>query len=203
MSPRRRGLAVATLLSLSVLAGACSSGGSDTASSTTTAGGVDPNAPEVNEAGDIPDDQVFVPYAVPSGLFSLKVPEGWARTEDGTAVTFTDKLNTIRMETAAAPQAPTVASATADEVPAIESAATAYEAGEVSQVDRTGGPAVLITYRADGEPDPVTGRRTHQDVERYEFWDNGTEVVLTLSGPQGADNVDPWRIVTDSFAFSG
>ncbi|MDT5284188.1 MAG: hypothetical protein QOJ20_5383, partial [Mycobacterium sp.] len=22
-----------------------------------------------------------------------------------------------------------------------------------------------------------------------------------LSGPQGADNVDPWKIVTDSFAF--
>jgi len=26
--------------------------------------------------------------------------------------------------------------------------------------------------------------------------------VLTLSGPVGADNVDPWRIVTDSLAWS-
>ena len=41
----------------------------------------------------------------------------------------------------------------------------------------------------------------HDAVERYEFWKAGTEVVLTLSGPQGADNVDPWRIVTDSFGW--
>jgi hypothetical protein len=35
-------------------------------------------------------------------------------------------------------------------------------------------------------------------VERYSFWRSGQEVVLTLSGPQGADNVDPWRKITDS-----
>jgi hypothetical protein len=26
--------------------------------------------------------------------------------------------------------------------------------------------------------------------------------VLTLTGPVGADNVDPWKIVTDSFKWS-
>jgi hypothetical protein len=31
---------------------------------------------------------------------------------------------------------------------------------------------------------------------------DGREVVLTLSGPKGADNVDPWRIVTDSLRWS-
>jgi len=30
---------------------------------------------------------------------------------------------------------------------------------------------------------------------------SGTEVVLTLAGPKGADNVDPWRTVTDSLAW--
>ncbi|MDT4904221.1 MAG: hypothetical protein QOH52_2237, partial [Pseudonocardiales bacterium] len=42
-----------------------------------------------------------------------------------------------------------------------------------------------------------------QAVERYEFWKNGNEVVLTLAAPVGADNVDPWRKVTDSFAWTG
>jgi hypothetical protein len=38
-------------------------------------------------------------------------------------------------------------------------------------------------------------------VERYAFWRSGREVVLTLSGAKGADNVDPWRMVTDSFRW--
>jgi hypothetical protein len=40
------------------------------------------------------------------------------------------------------------------------------------------------------------------DVERYEFWRGDHEVVLTLSAPHGADNVDPWRTVTDSFRWT-
>ena len=59
----------------------------------------------------------------------------------------------------------------------------------------------MITYRADADPDPVTGKVVHDDVERYEFWKAGKTVILALSGPQGADNVDPWRIVTDSLAW--
>lgn len=193
---------VGAALSLALVVGACSNGGPSASVTATTGAGVDPNAPEVNPPGDIPDNQVFVGFTAPSGDFSLDVPEGWARTESNGAITFTDNLNTISMETVTAPSAPTVMSATADEVPAIEAAASAYEPGQVSDVTRTAGTAVLITYRADGEPDPVTERRTHLDVERYEFWKDGTEVILTLSGPQGADNVDPWRIVTDSFAFT-
>ena len=38
-------------------------------------------------------------------------------------------------------------------------------------------------------------------MERYTFWHDGQEAVLTLSGPKGADNVDPWRIVTNSLRW--
>jgi hypothetical protein len=68
-------------------------------------------------------------------------------------------------------------------------------------VTRKAGPAVLVTYQADSPPDPVTGKVVRDDVERYEFWRNGTEVALTLAGSAGSDNVDPWKIVTDSFAW--
>ena len=47
-----------------------------------------------------------------------------------------------------------------------------------------------------------TGKVTAQSVERYEFFRNGHTVTLTLAGPVGADNVDPWRRITDSFAWS-
>ena len=38
-------------------------------------------------------------------------------------------------------------------------------------------------------------------VERYTFWSSGVEAVLTLAGPKGADNVDPWRTVSDSLRW--
>ena len=207
---------IALALALALALGACSSGSpkpaasgpSTTADSSQTSqaptsapGSVDPNGPEVNPAGDIPDNQVFVVYTPPSGGFSVKVPEGWARTEAGGAVTFTDKLNRVRMETVAAASAPTVQSAQQQEVPAIQASVKRYEAGKVTTVTRKAGGAVLITYRADAAPDPVTGKVVHDDVERYEFWKAGKTVILTLSGPQGADNVDPWRIVTDSLTW--
>lgn len=196
MPPRRRIVTAAGLL-LAVLVGC------GTPSSPGSAGAPSGRAAESNPAGDIPDDQAFVPYSPASGLFALTVPEGWARTGEDTATTFTDKLNSVRVETLAAASGPDVASAQATEVPAIAAAAPHYVAGDVTTVTRTAGLAVLITYSADGPPDPVTGRTVMDAVERYEFWRAGQEVVLTLSGPTGADNGDPWRRITDSFAWSG
>jgi hypothetical protein len=155
----------------------------------------------MNAAGDIPDNQVFVPYVAPDQSFQVSVPEGWARTTDGPAVLFTDKFNSVRVESVQRPAAPDPASATSDEVPAIAAAAPAFALGDVTPVTRKAGPAVLITYTASSPADPVTGKTVTTAVERYEFWKGGQEVVLTLAGPQGADNVDPWRIVTDSFGW--
>jgi hypothetical protein len=191
---------------LALLAGACGTGagnpyGGSTATTVTPPSAASPNAPEVNPPGDIPDNQVFVPYRPPGARFTFKVPEGWARVQGGGTVTFTDKLNTIRMETRPAPAAPTVASARQAELPAIRSASRRYEPGGVTRVRRAAGGVVLVTYKADAPADPVTGKVVHDAVERYEYWRGGTEAILTLAGPVGADNVDPWRMVTDSFRW--
>lgn len=185
----------AAALSLTLVAGACG------AASKSANVGPNPNAPEVNPAGDIPDNQVFVAYSPPSGGFTVSVPEGWARTDAGGVVTFTDKLNSVRMETIDTATQPTVESARTNDAPAIQAAAKGYEAGKVSFVNRKSGAAILITYRADATPDPTTGKVVRDDVERYEFFKDGKQVILTLSGPQGADNVDPWMTVTDSFTW--
>ena len=67
----------------------------------------DPNAPEVNAAGDIPDNQVFVPFTTPDGALVVSVPQGWARSSDGPATVFTDKFNSVRIEDAPRHQRPT------------------------------------------------------------------------------------------------
>jgi hypothetical protein len=144
---------------------------------------------------------VYVSYAPPSGLYRVKVPEGWARTDISGGASFTDKLNTVRVTTVPAAVAPTPASATSREAPVIAKASAHYQAGSVTTVSRTAGAAVLITYLTDSAPDPVTTKVVRDSVQRYEFWHNGTEAVLTLTGPVTADNVDPWRIITNSLQW--
>lgn len=195
------GVALATVGMVLAAAG-CASSTPSTAGAGTGAATSAP-ATETNPAGDIPDSQVYVPFTPPSGRFTVSVPEGWARSDQGGAITFTDKLNSVRIETVSAATAPTVSSAKASEVPAIRASAQGFVAGDVTTVTRKAGDAVLIKYTAMSAADPVTGKSVKDAVERYEFWKGGDEVVLTLSGPVGADNVDPWKTVTDSFSWNG
>jgi hypothetical protein len=183
--------------------GASSSPGAPAASGgaerTTT---VDPNAPEVSPAGDIPDDQAFVAYSPPDAGYSVKVPEGWARTTSDGVTSFTNKLNRVQMQSAPAPVALTVRDARSTEIPKLAKRVAGFTAASVSAVTRSAGAAVRITYEARSPADPVTGRSHTDAVERYVFFHGGKEVVLTLSGPKGADNVDPWKTVSDSLRYT-
>jgi hypothetical protein len=150
--------------------------------------------------GDIPDSTVYVAYRPASGQYQVKVPEGWARTVTPGAVSFTDKLNNITITSVRA-AAPTLASARATEVPQIQGSQRHFALAGVTTVSRSAGSAILIRYSADSKPDPVTGKVYKDTFERYEFYKNGTEAVVLLAGPAGADNVDPWRTVTNSFRW--
>jgi hypothetical protein len=176
--------------------GASSSNGGQTAQAP------NPNAPEVNPPGDIPDNQAYVRYAPPGGGFSVKVPEGWSRSTARGAITFTDKLNAIRIERVPAQTALTVREARQTDVPKLAAAVKGFKAGSVGTVGRSAGTAIRINYLAAAKPNPVTGKTGQDAVERYVFFHRGQDVILTLSGPKGADNVDPWKIVTDSVAWS-
>ncbi|MDX6732198.1 MAG: hypothetical protein QOC54_2146 [Baekduia sp.] len=184
--PRPAAIVAAGLAVLALGVTACGSssspgtgtgGGSGTAAAQAPA---KPAAPEVSPSGDIPDNQAYVRYDPPGLGFSVKVPEGWSRTAAGGATTFTDKLNSIRME-----QGP-----------------AAQHAGQASTVQRTAGSAQRLTYTAQSAPNAVTGKTQTDAVERYVFTRSGKTAVLTLTGPKGADNVDPWKIVTDSFRWT-
>jgi hypothetical protein len=215
---RRTAVPMAALLAVTTLLSACggsstppktaSSSNASTSTPSPTASSVTSSSPtpqahatEVNPPGDIPDNQVFVSYRPPGAPFTIKVPEGWARSSAGGSVTFTDKLNSITVASAAAGSKPTVASVRSSELPTVQQQGRNYKAGKITAIHRKAGPVVLATYLQDSSPDPVTNKVVRDAVERYSFWTNGTEAVLTLSGPKGADNVDPWRIVSDSLTW--
>jgi hypothetical protein len=170
-----------------------------TKSAAPTKGAVDPNAPEVVEPGDIPDNQAFVAFHSPDG-FTVDVPEGWARTQDGAAVTFTDKYNSIKIESVAAAAAPTPDSVKAENLGDVSVDPT-YKLVDVKAVQRKAGSGVVALYEIGSPPNKVTGKKALLAVERYVFFHNGKDVVLTLSGAKGADNVDPWKTVSDSLKW--
>jgi hypothetical protein len=171
-------------------------------SSSSSSSSPNPNAAEKSPPGDIPDNQAYVRFKPSGADFSVKVPEGWARSTSGGAVTFTDKLNSVKIQEVKAPVALTVRDARQSELPKLANSVKGFQAGSVTAVPRQAGPAIRITYLATAAPNPVTGKAGIDAVERYVFFHKGKDVVLTLSGPKGADNVDPWRIVTDSVRWS-
>ena len=199
----RRALAVCGAGALIAGAAGCGSSSSNgTAGGASGGSAVNPNGPEVNPAGDIPDNQAYVAYRPPSSTYSVKVPEGWARTASGATTTFTDKLNRVAMQQSVASAPLSTAEAKRVTVAALSKTVAGFRLQKVTSVSRQAGPATLIVYQATSQPDPVTGK-THVDaVERYTFFHKGQRVTLTLSGPKGADNVDPWKIVTDSLRYT-
>src|SRR3954454_1817210 len=186
---------VLALAGLAVLLTGCGSGGGGSQP-------VNPNSAETSPPGDIPDNQAFVAYTPPGGGYSVKVPEGWARTGAGGAVTFTDKLNAIRMESVSAASAPPVASVQQIAVTKLTKTVKGFRAGGVAAVQRHAGRAIRVRYVADAPANAVTNRTGQNDDERYVSSPHGHDVILPVSGPKGADNVDPWRIVTDSLQWS-
>ena len=158
-------------------------------------------AAESNPPGDIPDNQAFVLYTAADHSFTMKYPEGWARTDSGANVTFTDKFNSITVAPRDGFYQPTEDYARTVEVPEIAASTTSFTPGGISTVQRPAGSVVVITYQGDSPPSPVTGKSIRQDVQRYEFANAGRGVVVTLAAPAGSDTVDPWRVVTDSVTW--
>jgi hypothetical protein len=131
----------------------------------------------------------------------MDTPEGWARTESGSNVKFSDKLHNISVDVTNTSSAPTVDSVTTDELPTLATQVEAFEKQNVESVDLPSGKAVRVRYLANSAPDSVTGKQVRLEVDRYEFFKNGELAVLTLSAPAGSDNVDVWNQISSSFAW--
>lgn len=192
------------MLVAAVTSGCTGSAGSGSSGSGAASSGVAGHAApptETNPPGDIPDNQAYVAYRPAGGGFTVKVPEGWSRTEKGGTTVFTDKLNRISVERVPASAPPTVATVTRDVVPRLSRQVPRFGKAKTAETTRHAGKVVLLTYQGDSATDPVTGKVVRDAFERYAFYRQGHEVHLTLSGPVDADNVDPWRVVSDSFAW--
>jgi hypothetical protein len=195
----KRKLLIVSAVAVAIAIAGCGSN-SGSKSGVTTSGKATP--PEASPAGDIPDNQAFVAYAPAGAGYSVKVPEGWARTNSRGAVAFTDKLNSVSVRAIPATAPLTPAEAKSKVVSQLKRSNPGFRLIGVSTVNRPAGKAVVIKYETVGQANSVTGKKTVKAVEQYYFFHAGKRLVLTLSGAKGADNVDPWKIVSSSVRWT-
>jgi hypothetical protein len=174
---------VGALAAVSLLAAGCGGGGSNASSaggaSTSgesqstegqgASGGAVPSEAQAAATGDIPDNQVFLLFQDPKAGYSIRYPEGWARTGSGNDVTFQEKANLVHIT--------------------------------VHKGAPHGKPGTKTTYSRMSAPDPVTGKRLRLVTDRYEYGNQGKVAVLDLATPVGVDNVDAYRMISESFQW--
>lgn len=158
-------------------------------------------APETNPPGDIPDNQVFITYKSAQG-FSMQVPEGWSRSDTKDGVTFADKYGSIDIATAKVAAAPTPDSVKSAEVATLTTTGHAVDVQKVRAMPLPAGDAVAVDYLSNSTVNPVTNRKIRLENRRIYFFHNGEEAIVTLSAPAGADNVDQWKMMAESFRWA-
>jgi hypothetical protein len=182
-----------------------------TTGATTTTGGTTtaPAAPGGNGAltaeakaaatGDVPDNQVFLVLQNPAGGYSIKYPEGWAQRGSGPMVTIQDKNNIVRIEVAkGAAVSPALARADLEK---LKRSAPSLQFQAPTTLTLNGKPAVKVVYTTVSAANPVTGKRVKLVVDRYYVAGAGKHAVIDLGTPEGVDNVDAYRLISQSFRW--
>jgi hypothetical protein len=155
---------------------------------------------EKNPPGDIPDNQVFVPYASPLG-FALQVPEGWSRVDRQDGVRFFDKYNIIDVGVAPCATAPTAVSVRSNEAATLASDGRSVTIASVKEIRLKSGAAVEILYSSNSAPNSVTNKQIRLEHDRLIFFKDGKAATADFAAPQGADNADQWRLMANSFRW--
>ena len=160
-----------------------------------------PVAPEVSAPGDIPDSQAFIVFKSSAG-FSIKVPEGWSRKDGKDGTVFNDKYNHISLMNGVSDTPVDMAFAKSGLVPDLEQTGRAVKVTKIEEVPMKSGKVIKIAYDSNSEPNDVTNKQVREENERFYFVKNGKLVVLQLSAPKGADNVDQWKLISTSFKWN-
>jgi hypothetical protein len=191
----------------------CGGGGESTARNGSTektassAAGANPPAPESgvpSEAqsaatGDIPDNQAFLTYDNRAAGYSIRYPEGWARKGSASDVTFQDRANVIHVVVVKG-SPPTPAEAEAG-LAKLRRSDPSVNGGAARALTISGAPAIKLTYTRLSAPDPVTGKRLPLTIDRYLYAHGGKVAIVDLGTPKGVDNVDAYRMISETFRW--
>jgi hypothetical protein len=165
-------------------------------------------APEISQApdvgggttgGDVPDNAVFLTYHQAALGFSIQYVEGWQVTTKPDGALINDKDSSETVTVVALPR--DVAAYIRDtDLPSLQG-----QAGFtlVKQDAVKVGVATYhhLVYHILSPADPVTGKQVPSTVDRYYVPGPAHLAIVSLSTPDGVDNVDAFRQMIQSFAW--
>jgi hypothetical protein len=150
--------------------------------------------------GDIPDNAVFLKYHGTNPAFTIQYVEGWQVTPqvDGVVIRDKDSSEAVAIRTAQA-DIPTVV--ISSDLSALQ-AQPGFKLDQKNTVKVGGSTYVHLVYHLPAPPDPVTGKQVPSTVDRYYVPGPNGLAVVSLSTPDGVDNVDAFRQMIESFRWS-
>jgi hypothetical protein len=150
-------------------------------------------------SGDVPDNAVFLTYHQAKLGFSIQYVEGWQVTTqpDGVLIKDKDSSEAVTVVTEPSDVAGYIAST---DLPALQSQA-GFKLVKQDTVKVGGTQLDHLVYHIPSPPDPVTGKQVPATVDRYYVPGSGRLAVVSLSTPDGVDNVDAFRQMITSFAW--
>ncbi len=151
-------------------------------------------------SGDIPDNAVFLTYHGTNPAFAIHYVEGWqvSQAPDGVVVRDKDSSETV---TIVAPQSDVQSYVASTDLPALRTQ-PGFALVKQDSVAIGGAQEVHLVYHLPAPPDPVTGKRVPSTVDRYYVPGPAGLAVVSLSTPDGVDNVDAFRQMIESFRWS-
>jgi len=196
------------LIALTTLLTACGSAGTPGSASTTTGPGspaaassAASQAPDAGTAvGDVPDNAVFLTYQDPTLGFEIQYVEGWQVSPgaDGVSIRDKDSIEDIRVVAAGSGVSAYVSGT---DLPALRSQ-TGFVFVAQDTVTVGGQQIDHLSYHLPAPPDPVTGKQVRSTVDRFYVPGPAGIALVTLSTPDGVDNVDAFRQLIESFRWA-
>jgi hypothetical protein len=150
--------------------------------------------------GDIPDNAVFLRYHGTNPAFSIQYVEGWQvrQQPDGVIVRDKDSSETVAI---VPPQGDVQGYVSSTDLPSLQAQA-GFKLIKQDMVKVGSTSYVHLAYHLPAPPDPVTGKRVASTVDRYYVAGPSNLAIVTLSTPDGVDNVDAFRQMIESFKWS-
>lgn len=150
--------------------------------------------------GDIPDNAIFLPYQDSAFGFSIEYVEGWQVTpdQDGVLIRDKDSSETVQIVTGVTDVGAYISST---DLPQLQTL-LGFQLDTQDTVTVGGHQLNHLVYHAPSPPDPVTDKQVPSTIDRYYVPGTTGLAIVTLSTPDGVDNVDAFRQMIRSFRWS-
>jgi hypothetical protein len=149
--------------------------------------------------GDIPDNAIILSYTDATHGFSITYVEGWQVTPgpDGVVIRDKDSTETVQVVPAVTDVAGYI---TGTDLPALQ-ALPGFKLDKQDTVKIGTQQYAHLLYHAPAAPDPVTGKQVASTIDRYYVPGTTGLAIVTLSTPDGVDNVDAFKSMIESFKW--